>query len=50
LAVYLPKYRADDGTIRVSKVYWMDFNFHGQPIRESTRESLHKSATGLIVE
>lgn len=36
MAVYLPKYRADDGTVRVSKVYWMDFNFHGQPIREST--------------
>lgn len=36
MAVYLPTYRAADGTLKRSKVYWMEFNFHGQPIREST--------------
>lgn len=36
MAVYLPKFKADDGSIKVSKVYWMDFKFQGQPIREST--------------
>jgi integrase len=36
MAVYLPKYRAADGTTKISKIYWIDFVFRGQSIREST--------------
>src|SRR5690349_3706589 len=36
MSVFLPKYRASDGAVRTSKVYWMEFRFQGQPIREST--------------
>src|SRR4051812_46420021 len=36
MAVYLPKYRASDGAMKKSKVYWLEFRFQGQEIREST--------------
>jgi integrase len=37
MGVYLPKYKATDGTRKESKVYWMEFRFNGQEIRESTK-------------
>jgi integrase len=36
MALYLPKYRASNGTMKSSKVYWFSFRFQGQEIREST--------------
>jgi len=36
MGVYLPTYKASDGTRKQSNVYWMEFRFHGQEIREST--------------
>jgi integrase len=63
MAVYLPKYRATDGTIKTSKIYWIDFVFRGQQIRESTRtksitlakriqekrrRELEESASGIV--
>ena len=63
MAVYLPKYRAADGSIKISKIYWIDFVFQGQQIRESTgtksitlakriqdkrRRELEESSSGLI--
>src|ERR1700722_7308286 len=37
MAVYLPKYKTPGGTKKQSKVFWMEFRFQGQVIRESTR-------------
>lgn len=63
MAVYLPKYRATDGTVKISKIYWIDFVFQGQQIRESTgtksitlakriqdkrRRELEESSSGVI--
>lgn len=36
MSVYLPKYRDAKGELRTSKVYWLEFRFQGQEIREST--------------
>jgi integrase len=36
MGLYLPTYKASDGSRKQSKVYWMEFRFHGQEIREST--------------
>lgn len=36
MAVYLPKYKDKHGNVKQSKVYWMEFRFQSQEIREST--------------
>jgi integrase len=36
MALFRPKYKAANGEMKESKVYWMDFHFQGQLIHEST--------------
>jgi integrase len=37
MALYLPKYKDAHGNVKQSKVYWLEFRFNGQEIRESTK-------------
>ncbi len=49
-AIYRPKYRAKDGTIRESAVWWVRFRQHGQTVRQSTETTDERKARAFLRE
>jgi integrase len=47
-AVYRPKYKAADGTVRVAAVWWVRFRQHGKTIRQSTETTSHAKAMEFL--
>jgi integrase len=49
-AIYRPKYRAKDGTIRESRVWWVRFRQHGRTVRQSTETTSESKARAFLRE
>ena len=47
-AVYRPKYKTADGTIRESAVWWIRYRQHGKTLRQSTETASHAKATAFL--
>jgi integrase len=48
--VYRPKYRATDGTLRESAVWWVRFRQHGKTVRQSTETTSERKARTFLQE
>jgi integrase len=49
-AIYRPTYRAADGTVRTSAVWWMRFRQHGRPVRQPSGTTSERTARRLLRE
>jgi integrase len=49
-AVYRPTYKAADGTLRTSAIYWIRFRQHGKAIRVSTGTTSERTARAMLRE
>jgi integrase len=47
-ALYRPTYRAADGTVRTSAVWWVRFRQHGKPVRQSTETKSERTARAIL--
>jgi hypothetical protein len=47
-AVYRPKYKGADGTIRESAVWWVRYRQHGKTLRQSTETTDHAKALKIL--
>jgi integrase len=46
--VYRPKYKAADGTLRESAVWWIRYRQHGKTLRQSTETTDHAKALKIL--
>jgi integrase len=49
-AVYRPTYKAADGTVRTSAVWWIRFRQHGRPVRQSSGTTSERTARAMLRE
>src|SRR5262249_3049703 len=49
-AIFRPKYRAKDGTIREAQVWWVRFRQHGKTVRQSTETTSESKARAFLRE
>jgi integrase len=47
-SLYRPSYKAADGTVRTSAVWWIRFRQHGQPVRQSTETRSERTARAIL--
>jgi integrase len=48
--LYRPTYKAADGTMRTSAIWWMRFRQHGKPVRVSTGTTSERTARAMLRE
>jgi integrase len=48
--LYRPTYKASDGTVRTSAVWWIRFRQHGKPVRQSTETKSERTARAILRE
>jgi integrase len=49
-SIYRPTYKASDGTVRTSAVWWIRFRQHGKAVRQSTETKSERMARALLRE
>jgi integrase len=47
-AIYRPTYKAADGTVRTSAVWWLRYRQHGKVVRQSTETRSERTARALL--
>ena len=47
-AIYKPRYRAPDGTLREQRYWWARYRMHGQTVRQSTNQEDKRKALDYL--
>jgi integrase len=47
-SIYRPKYKASDGTLRESAIWWIRYRQHGKPVRQSTETRSERTARAIL--